>query len=322
MIVACVCALPLSCGFAVSGGTSGTGYSQGPIDAFGSIWVGDVRWDVSKAEIELDGVLGDEDLLDLGMVVTVEGELDASGLQGVAAWVSFDDSVEGVILDDPEIVEPGVLRRLHVMGFDVLIHATDTVFADGDDLDDLPDSFLFATLAEDDMIEVSGLVDGETIYATWVDYVGPYVEGESAAELRGLVEGLTDDGETGEFTIDGITVRWSASTEFEDFDGMSIVEGMLVEATGVLAAVDELDADEIELETEGLGFEDADEVDITGIVSGFTDVDTLFTVAGVTVDASMATIVGVIANGIEVEVEGPLVGGVLEAEEVEVESGS
>ena len=50
---------------------SGTGISQGSISAFGSIFVNGVRWDLSTATIEVDGVVV-SGRLRVGMVVRVE----------------------------------------------------------------------------------------------------------------------------------------------------------------------------------------------------------------------------------------------------------
>ena len=52
-------ALSLSCveggDFAATGGMSGTGISQGSINAFGSIFVHGVEWELGGASIEIDG---------------------------------------------------------------------------------------------------------------------------------------------------------------------------------------------------------------------------------------------------------------------------
>ncbi len=311
-VVVSASALQLSCGFAfATGGTSGTGYSQGPIEDFGSILVGDVWWDIDDAEITFDDEVGLEELLDFGQVVTVEGTLAADGLSGSATRVSFDDAVEGVISEEPDETVPGVERELEVLGRTVVIDVVKTTFAGG---------ATFEGLDEGHVIEVSGLVDGEVIYATWVELLGDFEPNVSEAELRGVVEGLIENGDgSGEFDIGTVKVRYDGDTELEDFEGMSLMEGQLVEAIGVLTAVDELIANEIELEKEGLGIEDADSVELTGIVSGFVDAETPFTVSGVLVDASDAEIDGLLEEGAEIEVEGPLVGGVLIAEEIEVE---
>ncbi len=321
VLVLIASALLVSCGFALAtGGTSGTGFSKGPIEEFGSIIVGDVRWNVRDAEIVFDGEVVEipddfvEDevdaLFDLGQVVTVEGLLDEGGLSGDATRVVFDEAIEGPVIDDPFVVPPGGMEReLNVLGYIVVITPS-TTYTGGAGFD---------TLEKEDVVEVSGLVDGNVVYATWIDLVGRFEEGVTTAELHGIVTDLSTSGGGGEFEIGDVKVSYSATTDFDGFEGGGLEEGQRVEVEGVLGDIDELDADRIELEFEGLPFDDAENVEIKGIVSGFVGEGSPFTVSGVQVDASRAVIEGLLEDGAEVEVEGDLVGGVLFADEVEVE---
>jgi hypothetical protein len=317
-MLALACSGLLACGgdpFA-SGGISGTGVSSGPITAFGSAFVTGVEWELDRATLELDGEPGDERDLRIGMVVRIEGTLSDDGTRGEARRLIFDDSVEGVISDDPVDVDPGVERSFTVLGMTIVIHATDTSYDDGASFDGL---------SRFDVVEVSGLLD-ETgaIRATRVELKGVFVSGVSEAELRGTVTNLNKNPDgTGIFDLGPVTVRYTAATEFDDgLSRASLAEGDFVEAEGVLDDLDELLAESIELEDEGLGFDDADKLEIRGFVTGFTSLADPFMVAGVTVDGSDAELSPpgfVPANGDEVEVEGPLVDGVLRAEEIESE---
>jgi len=309
------CLLNVSCLPSVAvGGTSGTGISTGPITAFGSIFVNGVEWDISGVEIDFDDGVGDESLLRVGMVVEVRGTLDSATATGVAEVVIFDDSIEGVIEDDPVDVVPGVTRQFVVLGQTISIDATSTAFSGGASFDGL---------AKDDVVEVSGLLDGGVIRATWLDKRGTFVPFTTEAELRGAVANASanPDG-SGIFDLGNVTVRYGPDVNFDGMTAADLVDGAWVEARGVLRTIDELDADEIELETEGLAVENADDIEITGFVSGFTALDQPFSVNGVPVDATGAVIdppAAVIANGVEVEVEGALVAGVVIAEEISVE---
>ncbi len=72
--VACVAALVAGCGGSV--GVGGTGsYSSGPIDGFGSIFVGGIKFDDSRATVlDEDGAERTRSALRLGMSTEVDGE--------------------------------------------------------------------------------------------------------------------------------------------------------------------------------------------------------------------------------------------------------
>jgi len=308
----------LACGdfIGASGGLSGTGVTRGPITAFGSAFVTGVEWELDEASLELDGLPGDELDLRLGMVVRIEGTISEDGTRGAAQRIVFDDSVEGVISDDPVERVPGVERSFTVLGLTVVIHATETYFDDGAS---------FEGLSRSDVVEVSGLRDADgAIRATRVELKGTFVADVSEAELRGVVSNLTKNPDgSGIFDLGLVTVRYSATTDFDDgLTRAALAEGDFVEAEGVLHDTDELTARKIELEDEGLGVEDADDAEIRGYVSNFTSLDQPFMVSGVPVDGSGATLSPpgfAIGNGVEVEVEGALVAGVLVAREIESE---
>jgi len=298
------------------GGTSGTGLSRGPITAFGSAFVTEIEWELEDAELELDGLPASEGDLRLGMVVRIEGDVSNDGLRGTAKRLVFDDSVEGVISDDPVDVVPGVERQFTVLGLTVVIHASNTHYDDGASFD---------ALAKNDVVEVSGLQDdGGKIRATRVELKGAFQPDVSRAELRGTVEDLVKniDG-SGMFDLGPVVVRYTPATDFDDgLTRESLAEGLFVEAEGTLRSSSELDASEIEFEDEGFEIEDAEDVKVRGFVSGFTSIDDPFEVSGMAINGSAARLEPsnlVIVNGLEVEVGGALVEGVLVAREIESE---
>jgi hypothetical protein len=304
-----------ACSSEDSGGMSGTGVSQGSIDSFGSIFVNGVEWDLDRARVEFDGVPVDEADLRLGMVVRVRGDLDDGGLTGRARSVDYDEVLEGPIENAPVLVLPGGTEKtFDVLGRRVSVDAGSTAFGGGAS---------FAGLAQDDVLEISGFVDdGGVLRATRVELEG-FFPAVDEVELRGTVSNLmkNPDG-SGLFDLGTIMVRYAASTDFEDVSRNELAVGDFVEVDGTLSlAGDEIGAMKIELEEEGLGISDADEAEIEGFVSDFVSVSD-FRVAGTAVDASGATFEPpglVLADGMRVEVEGALVGGVLVADEVESE---
>lgn len=299
---------------AANGGTSGTGISQGSISSFGSIFVNGVEWNLSGTTIEIDGTPGSESDLRVGMVVRVEGDFAASGLTGTANRVTFDDEIEGPIASAPVETVPGLVREFSVLGQTVRIHADSTAFDDG---------ATFAGLAADDVVEVSGFVDASgAIDATRVELKGqlPIV---NEVELRGTVANLVSNANsTGIFDLGSVVVRYDSTTVFSDTSRLLLANGDFVEVEGTLRVTgNEIDASEIELEIEGFGDANADDVEIEGIVQSCPQAPS-FCVGSVPVDASGASFdpIGFMpAPGDLVEVEGSLANGVVIAQTVESE---
>jgi len=79
------------------GGIGGTGISNGSITSFGSIIVNGVHFDVSQAQIWMDGKQASEQNLQHGMVVTVYGDIDQETQAGTATEVVFRASLKGLV---------------------------------------------------------------------------------------------------------------------------------------------------------------------------------------------------------------------------------
>lgn len=304
--------LGLACSSSDSGGMSGTGISQGSINSFGSIFVNAVEWDTTDATIEVDGAPGSESDLRLGMVVRVEGDRSQDGLSGEARRVEFDDAIEGPIEAAPVETVPGVEKTFSVLGTTVVAHVDQTKYAG---------EATFATLAADDIVEVSGFVDAAgAVRATRIEGKPSTVRVELRGEVASLVKNL--DG-SGDFALGTITIHYLASTTFEDLSRTSLVEGGLVEVAGDLRPTgDEVDATRIEGESRGFGSDDSDDVDLEGIVVLCPESPD-YCVSGVPVDDSDATYDPLGFQpmpGDRVECEGRLENGVLIATRVESEN--
>jgi hypothetical protein len=298
-----------------TGGIGGSGISQGTISSFGSIFVNGVEWDLTDASIELDGGSGTDADLRIGMNVRVVGDFDTSGLSGKANSVEFDDSIEGPISDLPMLILPGGTQKTFtILEQTIIVDQANTVFADGASFDGL---------AMDQVMEVSGFEeDLDTIRATRISLRGAFPAVLSASR-RGVVANLTKNNDgSGIFEIAGVTIRYLASTEFSDLSRGELDDGLTVDVRGDLRLTgNELDAEEIESEEEGLGQENAEQVEVEGIVSNFVSLSD-FEVAGVPVDAGAAVLEPttlVVADGLQVEVEGRLEAGIIQADTVENE---
>jgi len=102
--------------------------SSGVITGFGSIFINGVKYETDEADIVVDGVVGDESLLKLGMVVSVSG-IDAGNGTGNAMTIDYEDEVEGVVLSASNYPIDGTLN---IMGLTIQTDE-DTVFESIDD---------------------------------------------------------------------------------------------------------------------------------------------------------------------------------------------
>lgn len=139
-----------SCGgsaILAEGGIGGTGIiSVGTITALGSIFVNDIEFDTSTASIDLNGASADQSTLKVGMVVSVEGTVNADGTTGVATSVVYDDNLQGPV----SAVDPAA-GSLIVLDQQIRTDAA-TVFENAASL---------AGLGVGDFIEVSGLTNAD-----------------------------------------------------------------------------------------------------------------------------------------------------------------
>ncbi len=111
-----------------------------------------------------------------------------------------------------------------------------------------------------------------------------------------------------------------------DVPGGILSNDLFVEVEGVIQNDYSIIADEIELEQ--IGFEsNVDHINLQGIISDFTDLMNNFALNGQTIDASTAELsptnaAASLADGVNVEVEGSIVSGVLIADRLELRQGS
>ena len=296
------------------GGIGGTGViAAGAVTAKGSIFVNGIEYSVEGAAFERDGVsqtlAEDEQSTRIGMVLEVEGTLAADGQTGRATNLRFKDLVEGTI--DSSLSNSTGIKLLTILAQPVVVADGLTSFAGDLNFDTIED--------EPGFLEVSGFrrADGR-IQAS-------YIERKAAGrfEVTGAVTAIAADGLT--FRIGELTVTDSGLPPLR--------LGALVRAEGAEGAYDPvirtLDATSISLQDPGLSRADADQAEVEGFVANdfFSDgggipAETIFRVDGQDVVYSAATefVRGSaedLINNTKVEVEGPLLGGVLSAEKIE-----
>jgi len=300
-------------------GIGGTGkVASGTITGFSSIFVNDIEYDIDSASLEVNdddsAGLSQADLR-IGMVVTVTAVVEGSS--GVASLVVYDNEIEGPIsgLTDPG---NGLTKSFSVMGFDVIVDSADTQFDDGD-----APGFSFATVADGDVVELSGFFDDSGVLnASYIKKTDDFDLGTSEVELKGTPDAGTDASAGDSFTLDSVTVNIRDDADLSEVPGGRVTDTMFVEVEGRLTNDNPLtiDAFRIEQEDEGLE-EDAGEAELEGFISNFVG-NSNFEVDGQLVDATKAEFEPaglVLSDGLKVEVEGNIEGGILHASKVELE---
>jgi hypothetical protein len=282
---------------------------MGPITGFGSIVVNGVHYAVDHAAVEVDGDPGTVAELELGQLVVIDGERDASGATGTADTVHFRNNVRGPI----ETID-AVASELTVLGQKVAVGPATVL-----DLGAAPAAF--SSLEVDERVAVSGFVSAHgTIEATRIERV----TGADGLLVLGVVSNL--DTAALQFNLGALVVDYSQALLIEGFDngGPSagdrvIVKGVDLSSSGALVArelrrvIDDDIRPGYEAEIEGL---------ITRFVSPLD-----FDVSGKPVTTTPSTSyeggdAGALALNVRVEVEGaPDAGGTLVARQIEIMAG-
>jgi len=294
------CMLLTSCGGGgadVTAGIGGTGKTSGTITSFGSIFVNGVEYAIRPStDIQFDDHAGTADDLRVGMVVTVLG--NSNGTTDLADRVIYDDNGEGPVSDihnGPDIDLNGrpTTRIFSLLGLTVVVDATGTVFAGLD----------FSSLADDDVVQVSGLFDQDgRLQATYVEKKGVLQPG-TTVEVKGTVSNTT----AAAFSLGTVRVEVGPSTDLTEIPGGTLANGQFVEASGIWIDSTTIDATngKVELEEQLIG-KDGDNLNLEGIVSDYVD-DRDFKVAGLPVDSTNAQREPMnlaLADGLRVQVVG------------------
>ncbi|MEM7411273.1 MAG: DUF5666 domain-containing protein [Myxococcota bacterium] len=308
-----------------SGGIGGTGISSGSVTGFGSFFVTGTAWSLAATgTIEIDGETRGgggapftEADLELGMYLRVDGTRDATGATGSATTVIFDEAIRGAVEQTPvNVMGQTNQREFTVLGQRVVIDEGLTVF----------EGITFDTLALNRVVEVSGPVETDgTIRATRLEDLGPLVLNATPVEFKGRVDslGLLD------FEIGPTTVQFvcGGTTDCSGLPTMSPSAGALVEVEGIQTQAGmnpEVMATTIRpfvpfSQAVPIG---SPAVEVQGVVDDFSSLSS-FSVNGLPVSAGSATLEpntpALFEDGVYVEVEGDVVGGILVAATLRLE---
>ncbi|MDP2006207.1 MAG: DUF5666 domain-containing protein [Rubrivivax sp.] len=278
-------------------------YTLGAITGFGSVIVGGVRFDDSRAQcVDEDDNPRDRNLLKLGMVVAVEaGVVNRGEASALALRIRLGSEVVGPVggIDT-------AASTVQVLGQTVLV-TTSTLF-------DETLSGGLAALTLGQVVEVHGILDPANgrIVAT-------RIEAEDSAtvyKLRGQLQNLDTTAKT--FTVNGQVISYTGLPAALVPPGLT--NGQIVR---VLLQTTQVNGAWVAIALRGgLRLPDrSGEAHLEGVITAFTSLSS-FSVNGMPVDATNAAFpdgtVG-IALGARVEVEGSVSNGVLVAAKVEIE---
>lgn len=306
--------LLVSCGDLITAGIGGTGITSGEITGFGSIFVNGVEFNTDDSQFEVDGKVYATQFeaiqagLAVGMVARINGSTDAGGTTGIATSVVYDDEIEGPVVNLKDL--GGGRKSFEIFNQTVIIDEINTFFKDT--------SFdMLAMTLDIDIVEVSGFhAPNNEIFATFVEWQGILVPGTSEVELSGTISNYNSVGMS--FSLGSVTINFTSAVVIE-VPGGTLDNGLEVEVEGVYQAGGSILADEIEEKDDDFENE-IDHISLQGIIANFSNVtDLLFTVGGQPVDASIAELSPtnlLLGNGLNVEVKGSIVGGILFADEV------
>jgi hypothetical protein len=307
----------LTLGLLAACGSSGTDSgasdvrSLGEIEALGSIIVNGVKYETEGAQII--GLDNPNEDLKPGRIVLVDGRVNDDSKTGTASRIKIEDSVKGPLtsVDDEGTIKVGTVMGQTVIFEDNLTKFDpDTGLPTGDDLNKV---FVVSGFERDD----------SKIQATFArkisndDFSGFLANG-GILEVKGTVRDLNPAEQT--FKINGLTINYSTAN-LRDLPGGILQNGLLVEVKGNAFNADThtLSATEVEGKSIRMG-DDIARAEAEGFISNLNAGARTFSVNGQSVDYSKtsfrAGIEADLADGIKVEVQGPLSNGVIQATRV------
>ena len=287
-------------------GIGGSGFvSTGTVTGFGSVFVNGVEFDTSSAIFEVEDNSASEADLRIGMVVQVEGSINADGVTGTATGIRYGDDLQGPVTSISENPDQNI-KTLSVLGVTVVVKSADTVF----------ENVTYGSLLPNYVVEVSGFYDDAGILqASFVELKATTFNAATVFEIKGPISGVSGTS----FSVRGVNVNAAAANISDLPNGLQ--NGIYVEVKGTLSG-STINATEVEGEEINLK-DDGSEVSIEGYITRFASVAD-FDIDGKKINASSATLEPATLDlrvGIKVEAEGNIINGVLVASEVESRGG-
>jgi len=261
LVLAVVSALTISaCG---SGSGSGTAASKvtGVITGFGSVFVNGVEYETTSSSVSMEGTSGSESDLKLGMVVTLDGSVNADGKTGKATHIDYADELEGIV-SAVNIAADGT-GTLTVMGQTVKVDAATKFESKVSTITSID------MLVANNIVEVSGYSAGDgTIYATRVELKKSAMASGDEIEVKGVVAAVDTTAHT--FMIGSQMVDYSGA-QLEGFASGAPTNDTFVEVKSTAGIVNSiLIANKVEVEGDGkkgIDGKSGEKVELEGVVN-------------------------------------------------------
>ena len=285
------------------GGITGTGFDKLPVSVgvitnFGSVYVNGIKFATSaESKVKLDDVIGSETDLKIGMIVSIAGSIDASGLTGSATQIIFADDVEGSVLSNNIATD----NTLDIMGQTIHVDA-ETTFESK-----IVDVVTIDQIQTGNIVEVSGFNSGDgNIYATRIEVKkAAYTTGETI-EVSGLIKSTTDT----TFQIGSLTVLYG-DAELSDIPDNTIKDGQFVEVKSAAGINNNgyLVADKIKLEGDGtkkFEVQKDQQLELEGVISQFDAAKQTFVLNGQLVSFDSTSPLAQLGDGVKIKVDGSI----------------
>lgn len=253
---------------ACGGGSTSTGLAaatttQGVITGFGSVFVNGVEYDTGTGTtINMEGVDSPESSLKVGMLVTLQGAVNADGKTGTATAIKYANQMEGVV--NANNVAANGTGTLTVMGETINV-TTDTIFESKVTGVTAPNLIQVGNI-----VEVSGYASSTgAVTATRIEVKAATQAPGAVIELKGIISGLDTANKT--FMLGSVTVDYSGVTP-ADLPSVALADGQYVEvkSTTSYAGTGNLIAAIIELSDDGVkGHEgkEGEDLEVKGLVT-------------------------------------------------------
>jgi len=258
------------------GGIEGTGRvatsstSVGTITGFGSVFVNGVEYETDTANVDAgDNENATEDDLEIGMLVTIQGSINADEVTGDAIYIEYSEDIKGYV----QAIDVNA-GNLVIMGQEVTTDEL-TVY----------DDVTLETLLLGDFVEVSGLTTGSGVL------LATRIEKETATvnpviKVKGVVSDLDTLNAT--FSLGHLIVDYS-SAEIDLGEEAILVDGVSVKVKGSQTGEDmPLLATKIEIRDKEYKAEEGHSLELDGVIDSFVSV-TSFTVNGQSITTNDAT---------------------------------
>ncbi len=296
-------------GLVSEGGIGGSGVSMGPVTGYGSVFVNGVEYTTDgKTRIVVPGGTYDGSderaVLRIGMVVRVEGRVNADGTTGTADRIVYDSALRG----------PAAGIDVGASQFELLgqaVYVSPTTRFEGSNGARLVTGL--TTLQDGDHVEVSGFRGtGGDFHATRVAVDGGWAVGGSV-EVEDVIASVSANRLV---LQSGLVVDLSAvAPDFVPAVGQWVEVKGNYDGTALVAT-------ELSIEDDVMAGEDGAHAEVEGIITAVNS--NRLVVNGVTVRITADTDTGGVhfVPGQRVEAEGELRDGILVAEEIEMHTES